>query len=185
MSLVTQELELPKGKRLRGFRQPKPDSAQEQGDVLKVMAHVCRELDAGETCLPDHTVAWCRINLRATAHYAERLADLAAKRLGTMLAEELPALKARLVRSAEAIRSKAMESEQYAAAVSALKAQGDWLLPKQNVTGDQHVHLHFAAELDAVEQRMRAARAIAAGFPALLPQTPPEQAALERDATPS
>jgi hypothetical protein len=175
MSLVTQELELPKGKRLRGLRAAKPDSVMELADVQRVIEHVCRTLDAGETCLADHTIAWCRINLRAYAGYAERLTKLAHDSLAVTIAEELPVLRARLVRSCEATRQAAHADGQYAAAVSALKAQGDWLLPKQQPTGDQHVHLHFAAELDAVEQRMRAARAIAAGFPPLLPATPPEQ----------
>lgn len=182
MSLVTRELELQPGKRLRGLRHCKPDSAAELGDVLKVVEQVCRALDGGETFLPDHTVSWCRIHLRTTAGYALRLAGLAAKHLAVVMAEDAQAVRARLVRSAEAIRVKAMEADQYSAAVAATRAQGDWLLPKEQPQGDQHVHLHFAAELDAVEQRMRAARAIAAGFPKLLPQVPPEQAYIDAQA---
>ena len=167
MTLATREAGLEPGKQLRGHRQPKEGSEVEMADVLRVMEHVCRQLDSGETWLPDHTVAWCRVNLRATAQYAMRLGRLVQEQLVAVMAESAAALRARLVRSAEAERVAAHNDGQYAAAVSALKAQGDWLLPKQQPTGDQHVHLHFAAELDAVEQRMRAARAIAAGFPAI------------------
>lgn len=153
--------------------------------MMTLMEHVARKLDSGETMLADHTIAWARINLSATYAYAERLARKAQTALASVMEESLPALRARLVRSAEGIRTRAEAAEQYSAAIAALRAQGDWLLPKQQPTGDQHVHLHFAAELDAVEARMRAARAIAAGFPPLLATEPPEAALLDGGTTDS
>lgn len=166
-------------RKVRGTRHCKPGSAQEAADVEQVLEHVSRGTYEGESWLPDHTVNWCRLNLKTTAGYAIRLEQLVRDEIVKRNAMSAEQTAARLMIAAEATRVAAMADGQFAAAVSALKAQGDWLLPKQNVTGDQHVHLHFAAELDAVEQRMRAARAIAAGFPALLPETPPEQVPLD------
>jgi hypothetical protein len=162
------------------YRQPPQGSARELADVERMLAQIRDGSLSGESWLPDNMVQWARLELRATYAYATRLESLARDEMvkrNTLSAEQTAH---RLVLDAESVRRRAMDDKQYAAAVSALKAQGDWLLPKQNVTGDQHVHLHFAAELDAVEQRMRAARAIAAGFPALLPETPPEQALLDQ-----
>jgi hypothetical protein len=170
VSTIAKELGQPAGTRNRGLRQPPAGSARELADVERLIAHLREPSSVDESWIARNDELWCRVTLRATAEYAKRLVGLARDRLAADLnGLSVGQIKHYLVERAEAARLSARQDGQRSAEVAAIRAQADWLLPRQDAPSEQHVHLHFAAALDAVEARHRAARALAAGFPPLLP----------------